>query len=57
MAICCRFLDKATQQKMRIVMSEEQKEEFIREVGEDVLPEEYGGRAKLVLLQDVVVNF
>ncbi|XP_049348631.1 CRAL-TRIO domain-containing protein YKL091C-like [Solanum verrucosum] len=53
----CRFLDKATQQKMRIVMSEEQKQEFIREVGEDVVPEEYGGRAKLVLLQDVVVNY
>ncbi|KAL3347142.1 hypothetical protein AABB24_021024 [Solanum stoloniferum] len=53
----CRFLDKATQRKMRIVMSEEQKQEFIQEVGEDVLPEEYGGRAKLVLLQDVVVNY
>ncbi|XP_006364046.1 SEC14 cytosolic factor-like isoform X2 [Solanum tuberosum] len=53
----CRFLDKATQRKMRIVMSEEQKQEFIREVGEDVLPEEYGGRAKLVLLQDVAVNY
>ncbi|WMV06655.1 hypothetical protein MTR67_000040 [Solanum verrucosum] len=53
----CRFLDKATQWKMRIVMSEEQKQEFIREVGEDVLPEEYGGRAKLVLLQDVAVNY
>ncbi|XP_055819103.1 sec14 cytosolic factor-like [Solanum dulcamara] len=53
----CRFLDKATQQKVRIVTSEEQKEEFIREVGEDVLPEEYGGRPKLVLLQDVAVNY
>ncbi|KAH0724162.1 hypothetical protein KY285_000025 [Solanum tuberosum] len=53
----CRFLDKATQRKMRIVMSEEQKQEFFREVGEDVLPEEYGGRAKLVLLQDVAVNY
>ncbi|KAK4736342.1 hypothetical protein R3W88_000039 [Solanum pinnatisectum] len=53
----CRFLDKATQRKMRIVVSEEQKQGFIREVGEDVLPEEYGGRAKLVLLQDVVVNY
>ncbi|KAG5628295.1 hypothetical protein H5410_000012 [Solanum commersonii] len=53
----CRFLDQATQRKMRIVMSEEQKQEFIQEVGEDVLPEEYGGRAKLVLLQDVAVNY
>ncbi|XP_059278629.1 uncharacterized protein LOC132032873 isoform X2 [Lycium ferocissimum] len=43
--------------QIRIVISEEQKQEFIREVGEDVLPEEYGGRAKLVLLQDVAVNY
>ena len=42
---------------MRIIMSEEQKQEFIREVGEDVVPTEYGGRAELVLLQDVVVNY
>ncbi|KAJ8565276.1 hypothetical protein K7X08_007852 [Anisodus acutangulus] len=53
----CRFLEKTTQEKIRIVTNEEQKEEFIREVGEDVLPEEYGGRAKLVLLQDVAVNY
>ncbi|XP_049348594.1 sec14 cytosolic factor-like isoform X2 [Solanum verrucosum] len=53
----CLFLDKATQEKVRIVTSEEQKQEFIREVGEDVLPEEYGGRAKLVLLQNVAVNY
>ncbi|TMW92993.1 hypothetical protein EJD97_012313 [Solanum chilense] len=53
----CRFLDKATQEKVRIVTSEEQKQEFIREVGEDVLPEEYGGSAKLVLLQNVTVNY
>ncbi|XP_016493983.1 SEC14 cytosolic factor isoform X1 [Nicotiana tabacum] len=53
----CRFLEKATQEKIRIVRSEEEREEFIREVGEDVLPEEYGGRAKIVLLQDVAVNY
>lgn len=53
----CRFLDKATQDKIRIVTSEEQREQFIQEVGEDVLPEEYGGHAKLVLLQDVDVNY
>ncbi|KAM3324712.1 SEC14 cytosolic factor isoform X1 [Capsicum chacoense] len=51
----CRFLDKATQEKIRIVTNEEQREQFIREVGEEVLPEEYGGRAELVLLQDVAV--
>ncbi|CAN4114027.1 unnamed protein product [Withania somnifera] len=43
--------------QIRIVTNEEQKEEFIRAVGEDVLPEEYGGRAELVLLQDVAVNY
>ncbi|XP_015070262.1 uncharacterized protein LOC107014719 isoform X4 [Solanum pennellii] len=43
--------------QVRIVTSEEQMQEFIREVGEDVLPEEYGGRAKLVLLQNVTVNY
>lgn len=37
-----------------IVSNEEERREFIREIGEEVLPEEYGGRAKLVALQDVV---
>ena len=36
-----------------IVTNEEEQEEFIREVGEEVLPEEYGGKAKLILVQDV----
>ncbi|KAM3324711.1 SEC14 cytosolic factor [Capsicum chacoense] len=53
----CRFIDKATREKIRIVTSEEQREQFIKDVGEEVLPEEYGGRAKLVLLQDVAVNY
>nr|GMC78734.1 SEC14 cytosolic factor [Ipomoea batatas] len=30
--------------------------QFIREVGEDVLPEEYGGNSNFVAMQDVVVN-
>lgn len=38
-----------------IVTNEEEKEQFVREVGEDVLPEEYGGRAKFVAIQDVVL--
>lgn len=36
-----------------IVSNEDERKEFIREVGEEILPEEYGGRAKLVALQDV----
>ncbi|XP_061371849.1 CRAL-TRIO domain-containing protein YKL091C [Gastrolobium bilobum] len=48
-----RFLEKATLEKIVIVSNEDERREFIREVGEDVLPEEYGGRAKLVAIQDV----
>nr|XP_043624122.1 sec14 cytosolic factor-like [Erigeron canadensis] len=50
-----RFLDKATLEKILIVSDEEGKSQFVREVGEDVLPEEFGGKAKLVALQDVVL--
>jgi hypothetical protein len=38
-----------------IISNEDEKKEFISEVGEDILPEEYGGRAKLVPIQDVEV--
>ncbi|KAL2347792.1 hypothetical protein Fmac_001792 [Flemingia macrophylla] len=48
-----RFLDKATLEKIVIVTNEDETREFIREVGEEVLPEEYGGKAKLVAIQDV----
>ncbi|KAK9074433.1 hypothetical protein SSX86_007031 [Deinandra increscens subsp. villosa] len=51
-----RFLEKATLEKIVIVSKEEEKKQFISEVGEDALPEEYGGRAKLVALQDVVLS-
>ncbi|KAM0983374.1 hypothetical protein ACFX13_011103 [Malus domestica] len=50
-----RFLEKATQEKVVIVTSEEETKNFIREIGEETLPEEYGGRAKLVPLQDVIL--
>ncbi|KAI3818378.1 hypothetical protein L1987_12184 [Smallanthus sonchifolius] len=50
-----RFLEKATLEKIVIISNEEEKKQFIREVGEDVLPEEFGGHAKLVELQDVVL--
>ncbi|KAI7748974.1 hypothetical protein M8C21_033891 [Ambrosia artemisiifolia] len=50
-----RFLEKATLEKVVIVTNEEEKQQFIREVGEDVLPEEYGGLAKFVAVQDVVL--
>jgi len=36
-----------------IVTNEDERREFIREVGEEVLPELYGGKAKLVAIQDV----
>lgn len=39
-----------------IVTSEEEREGFVREVGEEVLPEEFGGRAKLTLVQDVEIK-
>ncbi|KAL6003385.1 hypothetical protein ACLOJK_023608 [Asimina triloba] len=52
----CRFLEKATLEKIVIVSTEQQSKAFIDEIGEDALPEEYGGRAKLVALQDVKIN-
>lgn len=38
-----------------IVTTEEERRDFIKEVGEEVLPEDYGGQAKVVALQDVVL--
>ncbi|XP_031740901.1 uncharacterized protein LOC101222950 isoform X2 [Cucumis sativus] len=38
-----------------IVSSEEEKRIMIEEVGEEVLPIEYGGKAKFIVLQDVVL--
>lgn len=39
-----------------IVTNEIEKEEFIKEIGEAALLEEYGGQAKLVAIQDVVLT-
>ncbi|XP_076960166.1 sec14 cytosolic factor-like [Bidens hawaiensis] len=52
----CTFLEKATLEKIVIISNEDEKNQFIKEVGEDVLPEEFGGRANIVLLQDVVLQ-
>lgn len=50
------FLEKATLEKVVIVTNEIEKEEFIREIGEAALLEEYGGQAKLVAIQDVILT-
>lgn len=54
--IVSRFLEKATLEKILIVRSEDERKEFIRTIGEEVLPEEYGGKARLVALQDVALH-
>ncbi|CAN1151506.1 hypothetical protein LINPERPRIM_LOCUS28419 [Linum perenne] len=41
--------------QVMIVTNEEERSEFVSEVGEETLPEEYGGRGKLVAVQDVVL--
>lgn len=38
-----------------IVTNEEEMKNFVKDIGEEVLPEEYGGRAKLVAVQDVTL--
>lgn len=38
-----------------IVITEDEKKGFLEEVGEEMVPEECGGRAKLVPIQDVVL--
>ncbi|KAJ9135708.1 hypothetical protein P3X46_032860 [Hevea brasiliensis] len=50
-----RFLEKATLEKIVIVSNEEERKDFMKEIGEESLPEEYGGQAKLVALQDVIL--
>ncbi|KAL9352665.1 hypothetical protein Peur_055345 [Populus x canadensis] len=50
-----RFLEKGTLEKIVIVTNDEERKCFVKEIGEEVLPEELGGRATLVALQDVTV--
>ncbi|KAF9600784.1 hypothetical protein IFM89_012523 [Coptis chinensis] len=50
------FLEKATLEKVVIVSSQDERKTFIKEIGEETLPEEYGGRAKLIALQDVTLS-
>lgn len=39
-----------------IVTNEDEMKEMVEEIGEEILPEEYGGRTKLVPIQDVVLT-
>ncbi|XP_073143198.1 SEC14 cytosolic factor isoform X2 [Henckelia pumila] len=50
-----RFLEKATLEKVVIVTNEEERRHFMKDIGEEALAEEYGGRAKLVPIQDFVL--
>ncbi|XP_072972247.1 sec14 cytosolic factor [Typha angustifolia] len=50
------FLEKAILDKVVIVKNEKQRKEMIEEIGEEVLPECYGGLAKLTLIQDVKLS-
>ncbi|RVW89265.1 hypothetical protein CK203_032659 [Vitis vinifera] len=50
------FLEKATLEKIVIVSNEAERRDFIKEIGEEALPEEYGGRSNLIALQDVTLN-
>ncbi|XP_023513874.1 SEC14 cytosolic factor isoform X2 [Cucurbita pepo subsp. pepo] len=50
-----RFLEKVTLEKIVIVSNEEERKSMIEEIGEEVLPAEYGGKGKLIALQDAVL--
>lgn len=54
--LVCQFLEKTTLEKIVVVSSEEERRAFIEEIGEDALPEEYGGRANLTALQDMTLS-
>ncbi|XP_002533195.2 CRAL-TRIO domain-containing protein YKL091C [Ricinus communis] len=50
-----RFLEKATLEKIMIVSNDEERRNLIKEIGEEILPDEYGGRTKLVAFQDALL--
>ena len=52
--LCCVLRGYGFLQVM-IVTDEEERRELVAEVGEATLPDEYGGRAKLVPVQDVTL--
>ncbi|WCJ33632.1 Sec14p-like phosphatidylinositol transfer family protein [Euphorbia peplus] len=53
--VISRFLETATKEKIMIVSNEDERRNVVKEIGEEILPQEYGGRAKLVPVQDVSV--
>lgn len=46
------FLEKTTTEMITIVNTEDEKRELVEEIGEDVIPVAYGGKAKFVTIQD-----
>ncbi|KAL5726665.1 hypothetical protein ACHQM5_009687 [Ranunculus cassubicifolius] len=51
------FIDQSVLDRTLIVEKEEDRKISLQEIGIETLPEEYGGRAKLIPLQDVTVNY
>lgn len=49
-------LDGLYDMQVQIVKSKEERAAMLKEIGEETLPAEYGGRAKLVALQDAKLN-
>ena len=47
------FIEKATLKKIVIVTNDDDKKSCIEEIGEEAVPIEYGGKAKLTAIQDV----
>lgn len=50
-----RFLEKATLEKVVIVTNDDERRDFVKDIGEEALAEEHGGRAKPVPIQDFVL--